>query len=525
MGAPPTSLTQVASFTKLMDSLGLMDSLDESRYFNLLTTNHEPSDMEVPELRKVIAQRELSLRQFDFQIAEARRMLASLIERRKLEQKLLTRYRAVVSPIRRLPHDVLVEIFLQTGSWEPDAFLMHDMEPLAVGPRLDRSLLRITHVCAEWRRVALRTPALWSTIASWYEGHGIMSPKISPLPDRRLPVRLARTGTHSPLDIKFEVSRLPRGPPPSPWMLDRLPRGPGAPLSWVAPYIHRVRTFSLKGDVDVLPSGSYDMLEMLRMADGYVHHFQEASISMPSLRRLGYSEVFVPFAFIPWQRLTHLYMDVDFVDWSKFLHTVRQSAALLRLDVSCQLIVTDPAMESNNVITDAERFELVHLEVLCLDGKALSLRLLPYLTLPALTNLRLTHYSRPVYHALQSRSSFMLKSFTFRGPEYGMDESDIFDLLSRTESLTDLHWHTVSPILVDGLSWNLGTPGASKIAPNLEYLGMLQGYSPEDQMTTSDDAIFKMIMSREPSGRPTIFNGFAPALNTRIFKSRRPKRP
>ncbi|RDB30896.1 hypothetical protein Hypma_004893, partial [Hypsizygus marmoreus] len=98
-----------------------------------------------------------------------------------------------------------------------------------------------------------------------------------------------------------------------------------------------------------------------------------------------------------------------------------------------------------------------------------------------------------------------------------MDESDIFDLLACTESLTDLRSHSMSPVLVDGLLWNLGTPGVSNLAPNLEYLGILQGCLLAGEKIVSDDAIFKMIMSRQPSRQPTIFYA-DPELDTRIFE-------
>ncbi|RDB30894.1 hypothetical protein Hypma_004891 [Hypsizygus marmoreus] len=380
-----------------------MDTLDESRYFHLLTTNHEPSDTEVLELRKIIAQREVFLAHLDARITELQHIPYFLIERRTLEHQLLTLYRGIISPIRRLPHDVLIEIFLHTRNWKPDTFRMRDMEAIPV---------------------ALSTPLLWSSIRSCYNDPAHLG--FSALYDERLPAWSARTGTYSPLDATFE----------GPNIRTSLAQSLAAPLSRIAPLVHRVRTLSLRGVIDCLPNGSYDALEMLRVADVRFDYSTGTSISTPSLRRIGFYRELIHFAFIPWRRLTHIYINVGLLVPSVFLRIVRQSTALVRLDVTCLMMKPDPDMEWNRAVMDTERFGLPYLEMLCLGNDELIYCLLPHLILPVLTHLRLTCYSAPMYYALQSRWSFELRSFAFRNGR--MEESELLDLLLRTPSLTDV---------------------------------------------------------------------------------------
>ncbi|KAF9223847.1 hypothetical protein BS17DRAFT_705029, partial [Gyrodon lividus] len=59
------------------------------------------------------------------------------------------------APISRLPSDVLAIIF------EESRRLLHQWP----GPRRPLPIeVQLSHVCARWRRVALSTPSLWTTI-------------------------------------------------------------------------------------------------------------------------------------------------------------------------------------------------------------------------------------------------------------------------------------------------------------------------------------------------------------------------
>jgi len=62
-------------------------------------------------------------------------------------------YRALISPARRLPVDILQEIFIHTLPTAHNALINSNECPLL-----------LTRICSGWRRIALTTPYLWSTI-------------------------------------------------------------------------------------------------------------------------------------------------------------------------------------------------------------------------------------------------------------------------------------------------------------------------------------------------------------------------
>ncbi|KAJ7138101.1 hypothetical protein C8R44DRAFT_975973 [Mycena epipterygia] len=68
----------------------------------------------------------------------------------------------VLSPVRRLPPEILCEILMPSSLPSP-----HDSDlPADEVKNIAKSdLLRVSHVCAQWRALALGTPRLWSDIA------------------------------------------------------------------------------------------------------------------------------------------------------------------------------------------------------------------------------------------------------------------------------------------------------------------------------------------------------------------------
>ncbi|KAJ7650062.1 hypothetical protein FB45DRAFT_1050144 [Roridomyces roridus] len=155
----------------------------------LLESNSAPSETEVREIRQVIVTKEMEMIRIEDQVAEARRNLDDMIQNRAqavadsgLETGLLdhldaeiegarsvlkhllterdeTRddlevHRALLSPIRRVPPEVLGEIFMHC--LPSDTYIT---------PAADQFPLLLTQISSNWRSVALATPALWTSIA------------------------------------------------------------------------------------------------------------------------------------------------------------------------------------------------------------------------------------------------------------------------------------------------------------------------------------------------------------------------
>ncbi|RDB30923.1 hypothetical protein Hypma_004925 [Hypsizygus marmoreus] len=490
-----------------------MDSEHFSRFHRLLTTNNEPSDAEAIAVQEAMEERGSDLMKLEARIVEAHMVLNSLLEQHKHEEGLIFHLGIVFAPIRRLPRDILIEIFLFTREWVGDLCVMGDMAPIAVGPRPGPSPLVITHVCSEWRSVALRVPMLWATIISRPEPCFLGN--FDPSRDVRLQTWLTRTGVTAPLDITLDVRPLSYNS--------------ATPLSWMQPYIARIRTLSLMGKVVRLPSGAFDSLELLRLWNAFEYDNANAT-SMPSLRRVGFRGVFVPLRFIPWGQLTHLYMDVDSVHPRKFRNTLSNCRALNHLDMSTSNFYD--AYENPSVsIADNIRITMPRLETLAIRTTNATTSLLSHLTLPALKTLHITFNTFPagLYDIFQDCSSFRLKSLSMHGTKHfgGMDTADFLKIVRTTPSLTEIILYDallVTRALISALkSPSLG--GVPDVGPNLEYIGIrnlsLRHANIMDDRLANDYDILDMVTSRDPSREAII--EFKPP-RTRVFRSSRPKR-
>ncbi|KAJ7755307.1 hypothetical protein DFH07DRAFT_821798 [Mycena maculata] len=131
------------ALTEDFDSSDLL----KSPYPELLSTNTVPSDSQMPVIRETI------------QIAETG--IARLAPRRCAELEDFARsHRHVVSIVRRLPSEILCEIF---GHCRCD----EDFSPA------DNAPWRIARVCGRWRKVALALPALWNHFSfDWWSTFG-----------------------------------------------------------------------------------------------------------------------------------------------------------------------------------------------------------------------------------------------------------------------------------------------------------------------------------------------------------------
>ncbi|KAJ7154060.1 hypothetical protein C8R46DRAFT_808430, partial [Mycena filopes] len=94
---------------------------------------------------------------------------------------------SLLTPIRRLPSEILVEIFQLC--W----ILQRAMTTLAHGP-----ILTLSQVCIRWHSVALGTPSLWNDIVL----NGVLwaTPECFDLAMRVLRFALERSANH-PLDL------------------------------------------------------------------------------------------------------------------------------------------------------------------------------------------------------------------------------------------------------------------------------------------------------------------------------------
>ncbi|KAH9485846.1 hypothetical protein JR316_0002761 [Psilocybe cubensis] len=127
---------------------GSMQTIDQ-----LLTSNDEPSEEQVHEVRRLLMDPKQEAEYLDAEIQKARSLLQELEEKRTKAGGTIRRYEAILSPIRRVPPDVLRVVFLY-------CLVTHRNPAISI----KEAPLLLTHVCSSWRTLALNTPALWARI-------------------------------------------------------------------------------------------------------------------------------------------------------------------------------------------------------------------------------------------------------------------------------------------------------------------------------------------------------------------------
>ncbi|RDB30921.1 hypothetical protein Hypma_004880 [Hypsizygus marmoreus] len=512
----------------------MVDS-DQTPLHRVLSTNIEPSSSEAHEIRRCVDKSNALLLQLDPQITEAHVVLNALLERQKAEKNLLLLYQSALSSIRRLPPDVLLEIFLFTREWGRDKGAI-PVKSRTVGPRPGKKPLAITHVCADWRRIALSFPLLWNTI----EARPVRLLDASgdgPFVDPRLHSWLERTGASVALDITFNG--------PHQWS----PTGdhPTASMAWIHPWMHRVQNLTLGGRLCDLPGGNWQSLETLKIDQLELWTAQSRyavprpwagstePMEFPSLRHVGFRGSFRYLKFIPWQRLSELYLDLGWdalISRTTITALLSQTKALVHLTIHCSIYDEDEDDEhgaDERIISPAAHpyVSLVHLESLSVNLQSKTSWLLDHVTLPILAKLHITKakaWSQSVYRVFCSRSSLPLKLLVVQG--WKVDDATFVDILKRTPSLIEIQvidaFH-ITPTLISAM-----TPGRGLLAPNLEHLHVRypSTFATQGVLKAPVEAVRQMISSRSGEPAPPVDRPYLVFANTMlIFSAKHPKRP
>ncbi|KAJ2930325.1 hypothetical protein H1R20_g6783, partial [Candolleomyces eurysporus] len=124
--------------------------LSVSPFAQHLHTNYAPSHSELNPLRSLVDERQKLVDALEREIEE-------LAKRRDEHAKFVKEHSALLSPIRRVPNDILSLIFL--------ACLPHNLSPQRLTElSAAHPALVVSHVCQRWRQLSLSTPLLWTFI-------------------------------------------------------------------------------------------------------------------------------------------------------------------------------------------------------------------------------------------------------------------------------------------------------------------------------------------------------------------------
>ncbi|KAJ7457216.1 hypothetical protein B0H11DRAFT_2063389 [Mycena galericulata] len=142
-----------------------------TRYHMLLNSNQTPLESDLDAINSGLSKTDAHLACLDAELLRLSARVAQLERERALLSEHRARNRAIISPLRRMPPEVLCEIFAWTLPTLPP--------PEATSrrwPTICDSPWVLTQICNRWRAIAAARPSLWSLVAINYS-----SPQLRPV--------------------------------------------------------------------------------------------------------------------------------------------------------------------------------------------------------------------------------------------------------------------------------------------------------------------------------------------------------
>ncbi|KAJ7114137.1 hypothetical protein C8R44DRAFT_630655, partial [Mycena epipterygia] len=122
----------------------------ESPFTTRLGTNYCPKDEEVAEINALLVEPTLRLERLADEIADMQKALNKLTTERDSLAAYLADHKALISPVRRLPLDIIQEIFVACIPTHRNCVMSASEAPVLLG-----------RICSSWRTISLSTPRLW----------------------------------------------------------------------------------------------------------------------------------------------------------------------------------------------------------------------------------------------------------------------------------------------------------------------------------------------------------------------------
>ncbi|KAJ7457869.1 hypothetical protein FB451DRAFT_1274441 [Mycena latifolia] len=124
-----------------------------SPFSSQLGTNYCPNDDEVTKIKLLLVEPSLRLERIDLELANIQITIDKLIEERNRIGAYVDAHRALISPFRRLPLDVIQEIFMACTPTHRNCVMSASEAPVLLG-----------RICSSWRAISLSSPRLWARI-------------------------------------------------------------------------------------------------------------------------------------------------------------------------------------------------------------------------------------------------------------------------------------------------------------------------------------------------------------------------
>ncbi|KAJ7705181.1 hypothetical protein B0H16DRAFT_1636670 [Mycena metata] len=124
-----------------------------SPFASRVGTNYAPTDEEVIAIRDLLDEPLSRLKRLDEQLADLQKAIDKLTEERVHLSTYVDAHQAILSPIRRLPFDILQEIFMACIPTHRNCVMSAVEAPVLLG-----------RVCSAWRTMSQSTPRLWARL-------------------------------------------------------------------------------------------------------------------------------------------------------------------------------------------------------------------------------------------------------------------------------------------------------------------------------------------------------------------------
>ncbi|KAF8884730.1 hypothetical protein CPB84DRAFT_1712934 [Gymnopilus junonius] len=118
-----------------------------------LRTNYVPDEAERVEIEQYLQEPERRMADFEKEMTFRQRALEHFTTERDRLQSVIQQHRVLLSPVRVLPNDILLSIFLFCLPVEHNAVMDPTQPPMVLGL-----------VCSRWRFIAYNSPHLWASL-------------------------------------------------------------------------------------------------------------------------------------------------------------------------------------------------------------------------------------------------------------------------------------------------------------------------------------------------------------------------
>ncbi|KAJ7696389.1 hypothetical protein B0H14DRAFT_804714 [Mycena olivaceomarginata] len=136
-------------------------------FHNLFTSNDVPLESETSSIRDIISDGQDQIDTLNVRIAKMEAAITRLTQRRDAIGEHVRQHRVILSPVRRVPPELICEILALSVSGDDDEEPTEsDTPPLHIRQicGLNKPPWHLGHICGSWRRTVLGCPTLWSSI-------------------------------------------------------------------------------------------------------------------------------------------------------------------------------------------------------------------------------------------------------------------------------------------------------------------------------------------------------------------------